>query len=375
MLISLVFRPTQPFLYTAIPHRFAHGNALQNSPLETTSSSLPSSDWENLGGNYILRPPSDVAVRAVIHFLGGAFVGAAPHVTYRYLLHGFAQQGYLVVTTPYRLGFDYLEVCDSVLECFERAAVPLAKQYGALPVVGMGHSCGALLQVYITCLFPDTPRAANALISFNNKPVKEAIPVFEEVVVPVASTVMADTREGRQLRESLASGRKVLVDGIEYITESSPFPDSTVTELRQDVQAGIDLIDQLPGLLRMIAEGAVEFSPTPDETRESCRRMYSARRTLLLKFENDAIDESDDLEAVIQEAKDIMRLKRPMVNFDIRFETISGTHITPLTQDIMLPISAPFESLDSLRDVARENFLRTVDGTRKILVDWLSEVV
>ena len=41
----------------------------------------------------------------------------------------------------------------------------------------------------------------------------------------------------------------------------------------------------------------------------------------------------------------------------------------------MLPISAPFESLDSLRDVARENFLRTVDGTRKILVDWLSEVV
>lgn len=171
VLISLVFRPTQPFLYTAIPHRFAHGNALQNSPLETTSSSLPSSDWENLGGNYILRPPSDVAVRAVIHFLGGAFVGAAPHVTYRYLLHGFAQQGYLVVTTPYRLGFDYLEVCDSVLECFERAAVPLAKQYGALPVVGMGHSCGALLQVYITCLFPDTPRAANALISFNNKPV------------------------------------------------------------------------------------------------------------------------------------------------------------------------------------------------------------
>ena len=126
VLISLVFRPTQPFLYTAIPHRFAHGNALQNSPLETTSSSLPSSDWENIGGNYILRPPSDVAVRAVIHFLGGAFVGAAPHVTYRYLLHGFAQQGYLVVTTPYRLGFDYLEVCDSVLECFERAAVPLA---------------------------------------------------------------------------------------------------------------------------------------------------------------------------------------------------------------------------------------------------------
>ena len=135
------------------------------------ASAPPSLEWEDLGGNFVLRPPDNIPVRAVVHFLGGAFVGAAPHVTYRYLLYGLAQQGYLVVTTPYRLGFDYLEVCDSILECFERAAVPLAKQYGALPVVGMGHSCGALLQVYITCLFPDTPRAANALISFNNKPV------------------------------------------------------------------------------------------------------------------------------------------------------------------------------------------------------------
>ena len=60
--------------------------------------------------------------------------------------------------------------------------------------------------------------------------------------------------------------------------------------------------------------------------------MYRARRTLLVQFENDAIDESEELESVIQEAKDIMRLKRPMVKFDIRLEKIMGTHITPLTQ-------------------------------------------
>jgi Protein of unknown function (DUF1350) len=34
-----------------------------------------------------------------------------------------------------------------------------------------------LLQLLITCLFPDTPRAANALLSFNNKPVKQAVSV------------------------------------------------------------------------------------------------------------------------------------------------------------------------------------------------------
>ncbi|CAN0580921.1 unnamed protein product, partial [Ectocarpus sp. 12 AP-2014] len=81
--------------------------------------------------------------------------------------------------------------CDGILDRFEQAAVPLAAQYGALPVVGIGHSCGALLQLLITCLFPDTPRAANALISFNNKPVSEAVPGFEELVLPLVMQVRA----------------------------------------------------------------------------------------------------------------------------------------------------------------------------------------
>lgn len=33
-----------------------------------------------------------------------------------------------------------------------------------------------MTQVLITCLFPDTPRAANALISFNNRKAQTAIP-------------------------------------------------------------------------------------------------------------------------------------------------------------------------------------------------------
>lgn len=81
------------------------------------------------------------------------------------------------------------QVCDGILDRFEQAAVPLAAEYGALPVVGIGHSCGALLQLLITCLFPDTPRAANALISFNNKPVTEAVPGFEELILPLAKQV------------------------------------------------------------------------------------------------------------------------------------------------------------------------------------------
>mmetsp|Transcript_89738 Transcript_89738/g.179263 ORF Transcript_89738/g.179263 Transcript_89738/m.179263 type:complete len:481 (+) Transcript_89738:114-1556(+) len=381
--------------------------------------------WEELGGNFLLRPPAGVPARAVLHYLGGAFVGAAPHVTYRYLLQGFADAGYVVVATPYSLGFDYLEVCDSILDRFEACAPTLAREYGFLPVVGMGHSCGALLQVLITCLFPGTPRAANALISFNNKQVSAAIPAFEEFFQPVAQQAMSDSPEAVAARESLGLVRQSLEDVLtELIHATDPTlktddpaatgesqsstRDAAVQALGSllasvgealvqppqhgasssvdrpdvvgrrlvDARETLRLADQIPPLFQAIAEGTVEFTPTPDDTKAACRSMYRARRTLLVKFENDAIDESEELMGVISEAKEIMRLKRPMVNFDIRLETISGDHVTPLTQDVFLD-TEPLKRLPQgaeVQSAARERFLKTVDGTQKVLLDWLAEV-
>jgi hypothetical protein len=167
----------------------------------------------------VLRPGgnNDEPPRAVIHFLGGALVGAAPQITYRYLLEKLADKGFLIVATPYNLSFDHLATCDEVLTKFEDLAPALARQYGALPVVGIGHSCGALLHLLITCLFPDTPRAANALLSFNNKPVTEAVPFFEEFFVPVFTSIAAPTMveadgtraEGPSSNDSLVVGLKL----------------------------------------------------------------------------------------------------------------------------------------------------------------------
>ena len=141
--------------------------------------------WEYLHGNHVLRPPDERPPRALLHFLGGALVGAAPHLAYRYLLERLASRGYLVVATPYKLGFDHLATCDAVIGRFERVAPSLAREYGAVPVVGVGHSCGALLHVLVTSLFPDTPRAANALLSYNNREVSEVVPFFDDLVVPL----------------------------------------------------------------------------------------------------------------------------------------------------------------------------------------------
>ena len=167
-------------------------------------------DWEEIHGNWILSPKidNDEPPRALLHFLGGAIVGAAPHITYRYVLERLAENGYLIVATPYNLSFDHLETCDNIISRFERAAPTIARKYGALPVVGIGHSCGALLQLLITSLFPDTPRAANALLSFNNKPVNEAVPFFEELFAPLFTAIAAKNA-------TVPSGSKVLALSLE----------------------------------------------------------------------------------------------------------------------------------------------------------------
>ena len=170
----------------------------------------PFGAWEELHGNWVLRPPSaDEPPRAVLHFLGGALVGASPHITYRYMLERLAQKGYLIIATPYQLSFDHLETCDGVISRFELMAPDIARQYGAIPVIGIGHSTGALLQLLITSLFPDTPRAGNALLSFNNKPVTEAVPFFEEVFAPFFTALAQKNGTFPNSNEALTLGLQV----------------------------------------------------------------------------------------------------------------------------------------------------------------------
>ncbi|MCZ8057546.1 MAG: DUF1350 family protein, partial [Microcystis sp. LE19-12.2C] len=40
-------------------------------------------NWQEIAGNWVFLPRRP---RGIIHFLGGAFVAAAPNITYRWLL-------------------------------------------------------------------------------------------------------------------------------------------------------------------------------------------------------------------------------------------------------------------------------------------------
>eukprot|EP00550_Attheya_septentrionalis_P010322 CAMPEP_0198288874 /NCGR_PEP_ID=MMETSP1449-20131203/7241_1 /TAXON_ID=420275 /ORGANISM="Attheya septentrionalis, Strain CCMP2084" /LENGTH=373 /DNA_ID=CAMNT_0043987099 /DNA_START=459 /DNA_END=1580 /DNA_ORIENTATION=- len=368
-------------------------------------------DWEELHGNYVLRPINGEAPRALIHFLGGALVGAAPHVAYRYILERLRERGYLIVATPFVLSFDHLRSCNDVIEKFERIAPSLARQYGAVPVVGVGHSCGALLQLLITSLFPDTPRAANALISFNNLPVKEAVPFFDEIFAPLF-TGLASTNgtipsvsdgmtislrlarvatEGKlpsdallkdlskfatppQLESFLPSDVSIpsaLRDALENLVQptSSALKSAGVLPLMNQL---VNVADQIPLLIEEVADGARDFIPPPQAVRAAARRAYRARRTLLIQYENDGIDESEETEELLREAETIMRMKRPMIRIDLQRTVLQGGHATPLLAP-PLKVATQAEGLLG-EDTARDKLLYTqADATVEELVRWLEE--
>lgn len=291
----------------------------------------------------------------------GAFVGAAPHLTYKQLLETLGDAGYVIVATPYRLDMDYTAICDKILAKFDGVGVDLAKEYGPLPVIGLGHSCGALLQTLITSLFPDTPRALNILISYNNKPPDKAIPAFQEAVIPLAEALARDSPESRQVRQFASDVRSTIDLAVDIFSDSTIAPAFVGSELVPLLRQGLEITDQIFPLLTSIGSGQTEFVPTPVNAKEVCRRMYRARKTLLLKFENDALDESVDIERVLREANTIMRMKRPMVEMEVELRVLAGTHLTPLTQNVF---PDPVDLLTAARDTGStgENDLDALIG-------------
>lgn len=137
-------------------------------------------DWKEIRGNWVLIPRNPVGI---IHFLGGAFVATAPHLTYRWLLEQLANKGYVIIATPFVNTLDHAAIAKTVLLNFERTlerlqdSAALRKVY--LPTYGLGHSMGCKLHLLIGSLF-DVERVSNILISFNNYAAKEAIPLVEQ---------------------------------------------------------------------------------------------------------------------------------------------------------------------------------------------------
>lgn len=195
-------------------------------------------DWREISGNWILVPPYPTAI---IHFLGGAFVAAAPHLTYRWLLENLASQGYLIVATPFINTFDHGAIAQEVVITFDQALRYLYKRVllpqPPLPIYGVGHSMGCKVHLLINSLW-EVERAGNIYMSFNNYPAKRSIPFLEQV---------------------------------------------------------LDQVVQFNPALNF----NVEFTPDPETTLGLVAHQYPVGRNLLIKFRSDTIDQTRPLSEVL----------------------------------------------------------------------------
>ena len=181
-------------------------------PLLLLSLLFSSSSPLLLPPSSVIHPPADTPPRAVLHFLPGSFLSPSPSL-YDPFCKSLASLGYLVVKTPYPTTATYLPTTDSIISSFEALAPSLAQKYGALPVVGIGHSLGALHQTLVGSLFPDTPRAGNVMIAWNARSLSDSIPesIYEPLVIPF-SKELAKPRVPptvQSLKERVKTGKEV----------------------------------------------------------------------------------------------------------------------------------------------------------------------
>ena len=194
--------------------------------------------WQEISNNWVLIPTRQ---QGIIHFLGGAFIGSTPHLTYRRLLESLASQGFVIIATVFLNTFDHKDMADTALRSFEIGVDRLQKRNlirKHLPIYGMGHSMGCKLQLLIGSLFNIT-RSANILMAFNNYPAKRSIPLLDQVIDRLSPALDLDLN--------------------------------------------------------------VEFTPTPGETLELIKTYYPTENNLLIQFRKDDLDQTRDLSAVLND--------------------------------------------------------------------------
>ncbi|KAJ6703283.1 hypothetical protein OIU85_029272 [Salix viminalis] len=269
-----------------------------------------SKDWTEVEGSWVLKPKSS-RPKAVVHFIGGIFVGAAPQLTYRLFLERLAEKGVLVIATPYASGFDYFFIADEVQFKFDRCLRFLQETVQDVPTFGIGHSLGSVIHLLIGSRYA-VHRSGNILMAFNNKEASSAIPLFSPVLVPVAQSF------GPFLSQ-IASSPTVRLGAemtMKQIGNLSP-------PIMKQV---LPLVEQLPPLYMDLANGREDFSPKPEETRRLIKSYYGISRNLLIKFKDDAIDETPMLAQVLSSEAAISSM------LDMSIRMLPGDHGLPLQQ-------------------------------------------
>ncbi|KAM0987925.1 hypothetical protein ACFX13_012162 [Malus domestica] len=269
-------------------------------------------DWNQVEGAWVLKPRNSEP-KAVVHFIGGVFVGAAPQLTYRLFLERLSEKGILVIATPYASGFDHFFIADETQFKFDRCYRFLKETVQDLPTFGIGHSLGSVIHLLIGSRYA-VQRNGNVLMAFNNKEASSAIPLFSPVLVPVAQGL-------GPILSQIASSPTVRL-GAEMTLKQ--FENLSPPIMKQV----LPLVEQLPPLYMDLVKGREDFAPKPEETQRLVKSYYGISRNLLVKFKDDMIDETSTLAELLSSDSAIGSM------LDMSIRLLPGDHGLPLQQTL-----------------------------------------
>jgi hypothetical protein len=114
----------------------------------------------------------------------------------------------------------------------------------------------------------------------------------------------------------------------------------------------IPLVEQLNSQLD------IEFTPTPTQTHRIIQESYQIRRNLLIKFNKDTLDQSATLTTILQQLFSDM----------VTTQTLSGTHTTPLGQDIKWQPGSSFSPFDALGQWLKQEVYRDLNQLKQVIL-------
>ena len=337
-------------------------------------------DWEEIAGNWLLVPRHPIAI---IHFLGGAFVSAAPQLTYRWLLEQLAKQGYAIIATPFdsafdRNSFDHGAIARSTLLRFESALEYVQERRSggrALPIYGLGHSLGCKLHLLNNSLF-DADRAGNILMAFNNYPAKRAIPFYDQV--SQASSLFDSAVKGTRtfLNDNLKDNPSKRLLNQQQQSSLSSFFNRVTEQVSEQVNRAMpkEMAEMAQNLSKDVSQNVsqqweqlkpdleAEFRPSPDETQQLIAEHYGIERNLLIQFATDDIDQTTVLNQTLNsQFADQTILKR-----------LPGNHLTPVGQEVNWSTGRDFSPIDAVGQFVKQGAYQDLTRLRSAILDWLS---
>ena len=106
----------------------------------------------------------------------------------------------------------------------------------------------------------------------------------------------------------------------------------------------------------------VEFTPSPEETNQLVADSYLVSRNLLIRFRNDTIDQTINLNPVLQQ-----RFAKTTA-----LKTLPGNHLTPLGQEFEWQTGAIFTPFDAFGQLIKQGLSNELSPLRREVLLWLN---